>query len=211
MPNRNNQISPIQRKLIPIDGISSFSSTRHSSLSELQSEFPSHYSPIITMSQVHSAAYQVVDAESKSPIENVDALISTSPGVPIAAKSADCLPILISHPAPLVAAIHAGRRGTESGITSTVINAIQSMVDTDEALTIWLGPRICYNCYEINPDTQEHFDLISKNIAQINDTAPNACIIDSQQCTACNPKDFYSYRKGDLSPQNRLLSIICID
>ena len=87
-----------------------------------------------------------------------------------------------------------------------MIQAIYSIIGSNVDLSIWLGPRICYNCYEINRETQEHYDLVKQNIEQIRSVAATATIIDSEQCTACRSHDFYSYRKGDLSNAEEMLS-----
>src|SRR5262249_35311658 len=66
--------------------------------------------------QVHSAVCSEVSHASQN-CGDVDSLWTRARGIPIAANSADCVPILLSRrDGTAVASAHAGWRGTQAGI-----------------------------------------------------------------------------------------------
>ncbi|NBV83247.1 laccase domain-containing protein [bacterium] len=164
--------------------------------------------PLIRMHQTHSATIGVVDTPippGTTWLDNTDAIVSNQPGV-LAIKTADCLPVIISHPSGWTAAIHAGRRGTESGITQKAAEMIANRAGTTDGFSAWLGPRICVNCYQIDPVTDLHFDLVHRNRTQLFTVFGSALTIDDcGHCTACRNDLFFSYRKEATS--ERIFSI----
>ena len=83
--------------------------------------------------QVHGGKIRVVTAADwkGDPYDRVDyeadGLMTDTPGVVLLIYSADCIPILLYDPVRrVVAALHAGWRGTAAGIAAT---AVQRMVD----------------------------------------------------------------------------------
>ncbi|HEX5034827.1 MAG TPA: peptidoglycan editing factor PgeF [bacterium] len=88
-----------------------------------------------------------------------DAIIATVWAVPIAIRTADCVPILLAHPNRVVAAVHAGWRGTRAGILAKTIQAMEREFEADPAETFAaIGPSICGTCYEVGGEVAEHFD-----------------------------------------------------
>ncbi len=181
---------------------------------------------IARMEQVHGNDYQVVtNIEKDITIPKVDALITTQKQIALVVKSADCLPILlywqpkelefvvvsckrkiINHKKnqekdlPIISAIHAGRRGTEKQITAKVVSYLKQRYDIGKklgTLHVWLGPAICFDCYQINKKTNLHFDLVKKNIKQLKQLLPEykLNIINSNHCTYHENNNFYSYRQ----------------
>ena len=74
------------------------------------------------LDQVHGCRALRVDASALpagEPLPSADAAITTRTDVAVAVKAADCVPILLAHPAGAVAAVHAGWRGTAQGIAGT--------------------------------------------------------------------------------------------
>ena len=100
--------------LIDHPSISSYVTTRNSGLDKLKSVINGH---VIELEQTHRANVcllpQVLThyALKSTPFKAYDAAITDQPGVFIAIRSADCLPILIFHDSGVVAAVHAGRKG----------------------------------------------------------------------------------------------------
>src|SRR3989441_5432730 len=83
--------------------------------------------------QIHSADIRVVhDPQEAKPKPGVlgddqycDALVSNTPKILVAVKSADCVPILIGDPATRAfAAVHAGWRGTSSSIVERAVEKL---------------------------------------------------------------------------------------
>ena len=112
--------------------------------------------------QIHSADVRVVktkdDAQSKPGVlgddQYCDALVSNVPGILVAVKTADCVPILLGDPqAGAFAAVHAGWRGTSSSIVSTAIARLTAQYGTrPEDLRAAIGPAANVCCYEVGAD-----------------------------------------------------------
>jgi len=85
-----------------------------------------------------------------------DALVTSVPGVAVAAIAADCAPVLMHDEATgAVAAIHAGREGLFAGVIDA---AVAELLDirggwrTPGELSASIGPTICGQCYEVPED-----------------------------------------------------------
>ena len=140
-----------------------------------------------------------VDYQDSNYVVESDALITDQRELGLAVKTADCLPIYIVG-GKYISVIHAGRVGTLSGVTKNVCLYLKYL-GVDE-IKVWFGPSSCVCCYEIDSDTNTHFDMIYSNKFQIESEFP----IDNIQyhiprneyvCTQCNSDTFYSYRFGD--------------
>jgi YfiH family protein len=83
-----------------------------------------------------------------------DGIMTDEPGVFLAVQTADCVPVLLADPEKrAVAAVHAGRRGTEAGvITSAVLGMKERYGTRAEDLIVALGPGISGKCYEVGED-----------------------------------------------------------
>lgn len=153
--------------------------------------------PVVRMEQLHGVQVVEVTAPDSATITGADAIYTKLPNVWLTIKSADCVPILISHPSGAIAAIHAGRKSTQQGILAKTLNQMKDAYNLDDTFEIWLGPSICRDCYQVNRDTNEHFDLIEENIKQ----AQSVCAVDkikivnAGHCTAHENANYYSYRK----------------
>ena len=110
--------------------------------------------------QVHGGKIRVVTAADwkGDPYDRVDyeadGLMTDTPGVVLLIYSADCIPILLYDPVRrVVAALHAGWRGTAAGIAAT---AVQRMVDVydcrPEDILAAVGPGIGPCCFETHED-----------------------------------------------------------
>lgn len=79
-----------------------------------------------------------------------DALVTTQPGIGLAMRVADCVPILLADAAgSVVAAVHAGREGLLAGVIGAAVAVVRER--TDAPVRAWVGPHICGACYEV-PD-----------------------------------------------------------
>ena len=88
-----------------------------------------------------------------------DGLITNEPGVALVCFAADCTPILFYDPVQrVVAAIHAGWRGTASGI---VLKALVTMMSLYGAapytMRAAIGPAIGKCCFETDGDVARRF------------------------------------------------------
>ncbi len=122
---------------------------------------------VVTAHQVHSNNVHVVHDLSASLTGEceADAFITSLPGVFLGVKTADCLPILVADPVRrVVAAIHAGWRGTVAGVVATTINTMAQGYQTHPS-DCWavLGPCACERCYEVQTDVTRTFDKVFKD------------------------------------------------
>lgn len=94
-----------------------------------------------------------VDAETPGEMTEVEALVTTVPGMALAVSAADCVPVLLAEDTSgVIAAAHAGRRGVDARIVSDTVEAMRRLGSTPERITAWLGPAICGRCYEVGDD-----------------------------------------------------------
>ena len=92
--------------------------------------------------------------------EQADALWTTSEGLILAIRTADCVPVLItSSSQPLAVAIHAGWRGTYEQIVSKSLRQILEVTQIQpESLVAAIGPCIHSNAFEVDADVAGPFE-----------------------------------------------------
>ncbi len=84
-----------------------------------------------------------------------DVLITTVPGVALAAIAADCVPVLLHDSSSgAVAAVHAGRKGLVADAVGAALDAFADIAGREReapAATVAasIGPAICGRCYEV--------------------------------------------------------------
>jgi len=108
-----------------------------------------------TMHQVHGDAVGVIDATVPvgAEVRGVDALVTDQPGRTLAVAVADCVPVLLAG-ATTVAAVHAGRRGVQTGVVPAALAAMAVLGDDAGAVRAVVGPAIGGCCYEVPADLQ---------------------------------------------------------
>ena len=173
--------------------------------------------PLATLRQIHSNI--AVYADCTGCLGEGDALLSGSPGLFAGVKTADCLPILLvdeRHRA--VAAVHAGWRGTVSGVALSALKAMAARWDTEPGdLHAAIGPGIGPCCYEVGPEVAiqfgEPFQPTRINLEQANrrqlvdfGIAPER-IYSPSLCTSCLGDQFHSFRR-DREKAGRMFSVI---
>src|SRR6266404_3782957 len=98
-----------------------------------------------------SGAFTLVDA-----VPDTDALVTTSPDVVLAILTADCVPIVLHDPvAGVLACVHAGWRGTVSGVTAAALAAMQGLGTRPADVTAGIGPAIGADRYQVGPAVHE--------------------------------------------------------
>lgn len=177
---------------------------------------------MLSVTQVHGTDALVVD-RSLSPEDRFhggwDALVTDQPGVMVAVRTADCVPVLVYDAAGrVVAAIHAGWRGAVAGIVPKTIKLMESRFGSDPGqLRISIGPSAGVCCYEIDepvlerlraefPDWEQvvqghrggkarlDLKMLIKRQAQAAGTSPDS-ITAVNLCTICHEDLFFSYRR----------------
>jgi Uncharacterized conserved protein len=115
--------------------------------------------PVLNAYQVHSARVVEVDPATdprRLALSEADALVSSAPGIGLAVRAADCLPVLLADSERgLIGAAHAGRVGLAGGVLSATVAALVGLGAA--RLTAWIGPHICGACYEVPQSLQDEF------------------------------------------------------
>lgn len=177
---------------------------------------------LLSVKQVHGTDALVVD-RSLTPDDRFegewDALVTNQPGVMVAVRTADCVPVLVHDPKRrVVAAIHAGWRGAVAGIVPKTMVLMASRFGSDpEQLRVSIGPSAGVCCYEVDEpvlaqlrrsfasweqvvqgrrsDTG-HLDLKALIKAQARAAgATEGFMTTVNLCTICHEDLFYSYRR----------------
>ncbi|HET7900113.1 MAG TPA: peptidoglycan editing factor PgeF [Candidatus Nanopelagicales bacterium] len=107
-------------------------------------------SHVVSMAPVHGNDVASVDVATGAPVPEVDALVTTVPGLALLVLAADCVPVLLADGAAGVAAVvHAGWRGVLSDVVGTTLEAMAdhgARLDRTKAV---VGPAICGSCYDV--------------------------------------------------------------
>lgn len=113
---------------------------------------------LVSLQQVHSDVIHVLDAPPKRAPRG-DAAITRAPGVLLAVQTADCVPILLVDTARrIVAAVHAGWRGTLRRIAAKTLGRMRMEFGTrPESVVVVLGPAIGQCCYEVGREVAQAY------------------------------------------------------
>ena len=106
--------------------------------------------------QVHSNRVLEVNLGNYSSVftEKADALITQEPGLCIAVMAADCVPVLLFDPVrKVIAAVHAGWRGTVSGIVADTLSILMDNYNSNPCdIIAGIGPSISQANYEVGEE-----------------------------------------------------------
>ena len=124
----------------------------------------------------HSCNVEVVNERKMFP--DTDALITQVPGLWIGVYSADCVPILVADTRlKVVAAIHAGWRGTVGGITrDTVERMTTDFGCRPEDLQAVIGPSISPEAFEVGEEVVMLFRQAAFHESIIRHQSSVACV-----------------------------------
>ncbi len=149
-------------------------------------------------------------------LRDVDAMISATPGLALAMRFADCVPILIHDAARgVIAIVHAGWPGIVVGIVSATLRVMRDAFGSRPG-DVWagLGPAIRVECYQfgaelarrvvaacpagapllsVQPDGTLHLDLVAAVRSQLQAEGVTD-LEDSGICTACHTDEWFSHR-----------------
>lgn len=159
------------------------------------------------LQQVHGT--EVVEACGGRVRLTADASFSERSGIACAVLTADCLPVLmVSDDGRQIAAAHAGWRGLASGV---VLNTLARFDDPDK-VSVWLGPAIGPDAFEVGPDVRAAFagspdecfrsgqgdrllaDIFALARWQLQQAGVTR-VYGGGVCTVSDPQRFFSYRR----------------
>lgn len=147
-----------------------------------------------------------------------DAIVTDRVHLAICIKTADCVPVFVVDPErKVIAAVHAGWRGTAAGITAKVVRLMHNQYGSrPSALLAAIGPSIGRCCYEVDEPAAAAFcshknaqaflfpgkrkdrwmlDLAQANRGQLAESGvPDVGIDASGLCTVCRQDAFFSHR-----------------
>jgi YfiH family protein len=138
-----------------------------------------------------------------------DGLVTDQPGVTLAVRAADCVPVLFADAeAGVVGACHCGRPGVVAQIVPATVTAMRELGASD--ITAWVGPHVCGRCYEV---PQEMADAVAAVEPATRATTSwgtpsvdvgagvraqlereGVVVVDVSRCTI-ESRDLYSYRR----------------
>lgn len=168
---------------------------------------------LVTARQVHGTRLARVPSD-ESPLE-ADAVYTTEPGLAVAVRTADCVPILLVD-AQLrgVAAVHAGWRGSAEHFAEQAVSQLVTALAIEPA-DLWavVGPHIGPCCYEVDQPVHEavgdndafgiasrvgHYmlDLYLLNLQQLLAAGvAQERVLRVGACTACHRERYPSHRR----------------
>jgi len=191
---------------------------------------------VVSRGQIHSAKVCYVDGSNAgegyftdSDI-SCDGYVTDKAGVTLGIKTADCVPILLYEPSGIIAALHAGWRGTAARIVTVGIAQMVKLGANPKRIHGAVGTSICFDCYEVGDDFYEavvtqlgylltdryvryvdgkrHADLPGLNEAILKESGVTQIDV-SPHCTCHVPSLFYSHRASK-GHRGTMLSVIAL-
>ena len=117
--------------------------------------------------QTHSVNALVIDKEflqqnaekRNEQLQNIDALITQEKGVCLCVSTADCTPILLyDRKQQVIAAIHAGWRGSVNYIVRKTLEQMNRLYNTQgEDIFAAIGPCIGFDAFEVGDEVYDAF------------------------------------------------------
>lgn len=113
--------------------------------------------------------HTLAPAEKTRLLHGVDALMTDTPGLCIGVSTADCVPVLLYDPVRrVVAAVHAGWRGTVKHIVSKTVAMMQSHYGTNPSdIYAGIGPSISQLKFEVGEEVTQAFSEAGYNIPEL--------------------------------------------
>ncbi|HEY5571095.1 MAG TPA: peptidoglycan editing factor PgeF [Bacteroidales bacterium] len=127
--------------------------------------------------QTHSTNLLNIDAvflalseeEQHTKLQGIDGVITALPGICVCVSTADCIPILMyDREHDIVAAVHAGWRGTVQKIAVLALQKMGTLFGTrPEELIVGFGPGISQEAFEVGPEVFDTFKTAGFPMAHI--------------------------------------------
>jgi len=208
LPEGQDELAPLQKEFLK---------------DQLQVDLPE----VVNIRQVHGNKIVVATKDSIGGGRfetEADGLVTNVCRLPIAVRTADCLPIFIYDPRQeCIGLIHVGWRGFQKGI---VIQALRCMNERfgsqPKDMRVAFGPAIRDCCYEVGEEFKEYFpaDIIHKDrgyylaLSQLSKKklldlkVEEKNVSDCGICTCCD-KTYFSYRRQG-NGAGRMISLMML-
>ncbi len=180
------------------------------------------FESLVLTHQTHTAHVAQVDAAYKNrgrdrTLRETDGVVTVASGLGLVCFTADCVPILLADPIHrVIAAVHAGWRGTVAGIAQKAVAQMVSAGADADCILAAIGPSIGPCHFEVGPEVQAEFDRVfGADLPAVPSSRVGHTMLDlwaanrlmlqraglAQQriftakiCTYCNNRDYYSHR-----------------
>jgi hypothetical protein len=182
---------------------------------------------VVNIRQVHGKGVLVATVskyKNDDTIPQADAVITKDLDVPIAVRTADCIPIFIFDPKQkAIGIVHAGWRSSQKRIAEATLKKMKEKFKTrPQDVKVVFGPALQSCCYEVTEEFLGYFpkeikkekgklylDLGLANRRQlIGAGVASRNIFDCKTCTFCG-KNYFSYRKHK-EKAGRMLSFMML-
>lgn len=176
---------------------------------------------LTTAEQIHGIEVASIDesgagsgarvTSGRGPVAGADSLVTSVAGIPLMLLFADCVPVILVAPGPVVAVAHAGWRGALGRIAGLTVEMMRDLHGVDPGgINAYIGPHIGACHYEVGDDVLSRFvrefgtvatvaqgrlDLRAVVSASLTDAGVDSCRIAALGvCTAERTDRFFSYR-----------------
>ena len=181
---------------------------------------------VVWMNQVHGDHVEVVTGPRTDPVDDTDALVTTTPRLALAVVTADCVPVLLGDSrAGVVAGVHAGRVGAANGVVLRTVEAMLAEGAHIADISVLLGPSVSGANYEVPAEMAAEVEarLPGSRTRTARDTpgldlragiarqligAGIKAIDADPRCTVADP-NLFSHRRG--APTGRLASVVWME
>ena len=179
----------------PYSNISCFSTTRHGGVGEgayatfncthycgdhpenvkanlenLKALLPERLRVLVVPRQTHTTNVRIIaDVPTKEELHEVDAVVTHRKGVCLCVSTADCVPILIYDKIKeVIAAVHAGWRGTVGHIVEKTLDVMKSQYGTEgKDVVACIGPSISLESFEVGDEVYAAFEKAGFDMSRI--------------------------------------------
>ncbi|UCE67873.1 MAG: polyphenol oxidase family protein [Candidatus Zixiibacteriota bacterium] len=191
--------------------------------SKLQSEIVPAGKKTIVPKQTHGSNIVILGDSFGNDGIAADGVLCGNGDYCLTIKTADCIPVMLAErETGFFGAIHVGWRGLAGGIIENLYLSIKNLDMNFNRLYISLGPSIGSCCFELGGEVAVLFDdgfvtadndryfldargLIKEKL--LSSGASKNKILDMAECTSCNAKKYYSFRR-DGHAQIQMVSYI---
>lgn len=191
------------------------------------------FDKLVSLEQVHGANIVKAGPEDSGKgarsradeIKGTDAVMTDTPGVVLAIRTADCAPLFFLDPRHrAIGMAHIGWRGASERLASKMVQAFRrQFLSKPNDLVVALGPMIRSCCYEVGSEFHDefghfvtkrsgsfYFDLVGWIFEELrSEGIERHQIHDSLFCTSCMNNEFSSYRKEG-EKANRMWSVLTL-